>query len=262
MNVHSLSRLLINGLMTLENIPNFEGLTCYFTTIPFLDAHPGLTDFAASPRSQKAGGRINEEYIYALCDALELPYAGFETGRQTHGTNVIKTKNRGRIHHPDCDGLLVRAGGAAGVFLADCQPIILWHPKSSTAAVLHAGWRGTVAGMARAGLESISRIGSVEPRDVYAFLGPCISAANYEVGAEVVEAVERSGIDQFAIIHREGKPFFDLTQANALVLIQAGIPDSNIHSSAICTFDSPDYFYSFRRDGEDAGRFMAAIHIE
>lgn len=262
MEVHPFISLLRDGLMTLENIPIFEGLNCCFTTIPFLKKHEKTAVFAANPRFQKTGGRINEEYIRALCSALSLPYDNFETGRQVHGINVIETSNGGRFHHPDCDGLAVRKATAAGVFLADCQPIILWDPDSGTAAVLHAGWRGTVAGMARAGLEAVIRIGSARHDEVYAFLGPCISAAHYEVGDDVVRATVNSGLEEALVTGDIGKSLFGLTRANAAVLAQNGLPDENIHTSDVCTYDSPDYFYSYRRDGDDAGRFMAAIYIE
>ena len=263
MQIQPSNNLLRDGLMTLDNIPIFEGLNCCFTTIPFLENNRETAAFAAAPRSQKTGGRINEKYIRALCRALSLPYDNFETGRQVHGINVIETGNGGRFHHPDCDGLLAaRKGAAAGVFLADCQPIILWHPDSGTAAVLHAGWRGTVAGMARAGLEAIIRIGSAQTEEVYAFLGPCISTVHYEVGDDVVQAAVNSGLEEAVVTGDIGKSLFGLTRANAAVLAKNGLPNENIHTSDVCTYDSPDYFYSYRRDGDDAGRFMAAIYIE
>ncbi len=262
MKIHSLTDLLRSELMTLRNIPVFEGLNCYFTTIPFLKSNTETSSFAVSPRSQKTDGRISEDYIRALSSALSLPYENLETGRQVHGINLIKAGNKGRHHHPNCDGLVLSGEGAAGVFLADCQPIILWHPRSETAAVIHAGWRGTVAGIARVGLEAICTSGLAEPGEVYAFLGPCISAANYEVGDEVAQAAANAGLEEAVITGDVGKSLFSLTRANAAVLANSGLPDEHIHCSDVCTYAKSDHFYSYRRESENAGRFMAAIHLE
>jgi YfiH family protein len=252
-----------NGLITLETLPDFKGLSCYITTIPYLKSQPGLERFAELPRSQKSGGRINEEYIRGLCGALKLPYDRFETGQQVHGTNVITTENVERRHNPDCDGFIVaKTGGAAGVFLADCQPIILWNRQSATAAVIHAGWRGVAAGIARVGLERVYAAGSAKRDEVFAFLGPCISAAHYEVGEDVVRAAISSGLDEAILTGDFGKSLFGLSRANATILAENGLPDENIYSSDVCTYRMDEHFYSYRRAGEEAGRFLAAVHIE
>ncbi|MCP4231721.1 MAG: polyphenol oxidase family protein, partial [bacterium] len=231
--------------------------------IPYLDNQPDLARYAELPRSQKSEGRITEEYIRELCFALKLPYDRFETGQQIHGINVITAENVERRHNPDCDGFVIaKRGGAAGVFLADCQPIILWHRRSATAAIIHAGWRGTVAGIARVGLERVCAVGSAKPDDLFAFLGPCISAANYGVGEDVVRAAVNNGLEEAVVTGDFGKSLFALTRANAAVLADNGLPEENMYSSDLCTYEMDEHFYSYRRAGEEAGRFLAAVHIE
>ena len=77
------------------------------------------------------------------------------------------------------------------ILTADCVPIVLHDPVAGVLACVHAGWRGTVAGVSAAALAAMQALGS-RPSDVIAGIGPAIAAARYQVGPDVHQAVTQA----------------------------------------------------------------------
>ncbi len=135
-----------------------------------------------------------------------------------------------------------------GVRTADCVPILLADPVTGAVAAIHAGWRGSAAGIASAAVRSLSDRWNVQPGRLRAAIGPAIGVCCYEVGPEVAS--------QFAI--EVSKPVhLDLPAVNEKQLRDAGVAD--IWISGECTFCAKDRFYSFRREREQAGRMTSFI---
>lgn len=187
---------------------------------------------------------------------------------QVHGVRVLRVR-RGdaarAIAAEEADGLCSDEPGVGlSVHVADCTPIVMACPRTGACAALHAGWRGTVAGMARAGVESlVSRFGC-QPRDLRVALGPCIGACCFEVGPEVVGAftsampeAEKNGV----VVHGEvRKPRIDLRLFQRLQLEAAGVPPDNIDTSTDCTLcDAGRRFYSFRKSGRRTGQLVGFV---
>ena len=102
-----------------------------------------------------------------------------------------------------------------------------------------------------------SRFGT-NPADVVAAVGPSIGACCYEVGTDLAEHFSAHP-DASRWFSRHEKPHLDLWRATRDQLERAGVPAPQIHVSALCTFDHPGLFHSYRRDGKRAGRLVAAI---
>jgi copper oxidase (laccase) domain-containing protein len=86
----------------------------------------------------------------------------------------------------------------------------------------------------------------------------------YEVGAEVVEAVEANFSNSPALLKpsmNAGHAYFDLWEANLTVLLGVGILEENIEVIGLCSFEHADLFYSARRDGSDTGRMVSGIRL-
>jgi YfiH family protein len=151
------------------------------------------------------------------------------------------------------------AGVMVGVQTADCVPILIAHREGRAVAAIHAGWRGTAAGIAEAAVMRLSRKFGLAVKDFVAAIGPHIGPCCYQVGEEVAaefgyrEAIVRS-IDQ-------EKPHLDLGLANRAELLQAGIPDTQIETSSLCTRCRADLFHSYRRDGKRMGHMLSVIGI-
>jgi YfiH family protein len=138
-------------------------------------------------------------------------------------------------------------GTAVGVRVADCVPVLVGSTETGGVAAIHAGWRGVVAGVIASGVDLLGR-GSL-----VAAIGPCIGACCFEVGTEVAERIG------FVTRRAGDKAFVDLRAAVRAQLRSLGLPDDAIEDVPGCTKHEPDRFHSFRRDGANSGRMLAAI---
>lgn len=179
--------------------------------------------------------------------------------RQTHSCHILEMSRAGRPE--DTDAVFTRTPGlCVCVKTADCIPVLLYDDRERCVAAVHAGWRGTVAGIAA----KTVRLMTDRPEHVHAIIGPGISLSRFEVGDEVYEAFRQAGFPMQAIARRfpssEGgdRWHLDLWEANRRQLLEAGVQD--IHIEGICTMTSPCY-YSARRETIDTGRNMNGIFI-
>jgi polyphenol oxidase len=149
----------------------------------------------------------------------------------------------------DGDALLENTPGhLVAVKTADCIPILLVDEERRAVAAVHAGWRGTVAGIARNALRGMREKFGTRPAHVHAAIGPGIGKCCYEVGADVAA--------QFG---EAGPCHIDLVETNRRQLIEAGIPESRIYAANLCTKCGIEDFHSYRRDKEQAGRMLSFI---
>ena len=145
---------------------------------------------------------------------------------------------------------------------ADCVPLLLYDPVKRAIALAHAGWRGTVKGMAAATVRALESAFGSRPEDLQALIGPAISRRNYQVGETVAaQALSYFG-EEAAVVTRDpadGGAYLDLWRANRLDLERQGI--SNIEVLNICTFDNRHEFYSHRAENGKTGRFGVVISL-
>ena len=180
--------------------------------------------------------------------ASELTTAG-----AAHGSKVARVDAPLEVVQ-GVDGLVTdRRDVALFATFADCYPVVLWDPQKRVAALVHAGWRGTQAGVAAAAVRFMqNEYGSV-PGDVRAGIGPGICGQCYEVGDEVASQFEAGFVGQ-----GEGDRFLlDLAAANRAQLEQAGVAE--VHVMGLCTKET-DYLPSHRRN-PDGTRFGAIVAI-
>ena len=153
-----------------------------------------------------------------------------------------------------CDGLITDEPGVAlTVFSADCTPVLLYDPVRRAAGAVHAGWRGTAAGIAAKAAEKMVRELGCRPENIRAAVGPCIGPCCFETDADVPEAMLAAlGAEAEACIRPAGEKFYvDLKELNAIWLRRAGV--TQIDVSAECTCCRPERFWSHRRVGGHRG---------
>ncbi len=180
--------------------------------------------------------------------------------RQVHsdGLHLVKPEAASISHsqRPEADGLLTSAAGyLLGVRTADCLPLLYVDRARRAVAAVHAGWRGTAKGIAARAVKRMKQEFGSPPGELEVVMGPGIGPCCYEVGSEVA--------DQFAAsaVQVRGRPHLDLPEANRLQLIEAGVNTSKVWSAGLCTACEADQFYSYRREGTQAGRMLAMIGI-
>jgi YfiH family protein len=170
---------------------------------------------------------------------------------------------------------------------ADCIPIIVVDRKRRAVGVFHAGWRGTVKRIVEKGVGEMRRHFGSDPRNMLAAIGPGIRSCCYEVGEEVRTRFESQFADAASLFSevkesdpvREKYPllfltarapghselpvqiFLDLVEANRRQLMDAGLAEKNIDTSAPCTACHTDMLFSHRRDKGVTGRMMAVAGI-
>jgi len=149
---------------------------------------------------------------------------------------------------------------------ADCTPLIVYDPRRHAAGLGHAGWRGTVAGMAAALVQAMTASFGSDPGELVAVVGPAIGPCCYEVGPEVVDAARAAfpATDTLLTKPANGangaaQPHFDLWAANRWQLQQAGV--GQIEVAGICTRCQRGTFFSHRGDGPVTGRFGAVVML-
>jgi len=170
------------------------------------------------------------------------------------------------------DGLCSdRRDVAVAVFVADCIPALLADPRTGACAAVHAGWRGTLAGVLPAAVRALGEHFGARPEDLRVALGPAIGPCCFEVGPEVVEAFEafEAGLlgarDAGVIVAAKtapGKPRIDLKRANALLLERAGVDPRLIDAGDECTSSDRGRFYSYRREKGATGQHLGFVVAE
>jgi YfiH family protein len=161
------------------------------------------------------------------------------------------------------DALVAREPGwTLRISIADCVPLLLAAPDHGVVAAVHAGWRGTADGIVAATLRHLRERAGVPATELHAAIGPAISAARYQVGPEVVEALRAAGAPASVATadpEVDGRFRASVPDAVRALLIRGGVAAERIHAGSWCTASDPRRFYSHRRDAGRTGRHWALI---
>jgi len=172
---------------------------------------------------------------------------------QVHSATVTEVTESGLV--PASDAMFtVTPGLALGIKTADCVPVLLASPHNHLVAAAHAGWKGCTNGLLPALLERLNSEG-IPMDELYAWIGPAAGPDHYEVSDDIAAQFP----DECVLRTDDQKPRVDLQRTCRLQLLSAGIPGEQIETSSYCTMCHPALFYSYRREGERAGRMLAII---
>ena len=204
--------------------------------------------------------------------AIGGPGARLAMTNQVHGAAVhtvttadVHTDPYGRKTAYEADGLMTDLPGVALVaYTADCIPILLYDPVRRCVAVVHAGWRGTAAGIATATVDRMKLVYGSRPSDILAAIGPGICPDCFETHEDVPNAMTAAmgtGVLHHITIKENGKFAVNLKAINAMRLEQAGLETDHIAVCSLCPSCEPDKFWSHRRLGTNRGSMAAAIQL-
>ncbi|HXU83180.1 MAG TPA: peptidoglycan editing factor PgeF [Polyangia bacterium] len=181
---------------------------------------------------------------------------------QVHGARVLPVRAGDDPHvvaRQQADGVCSDAAGiAVGVYVADCVPVLLADPRTGAFAAVHAGWRGTVAGILEAAVKTMADQYGSRPADLRIAFGPAIAPCCFEVGPEVAAAFAAWPV---AIVAEPGrKPHVDLRLVLRQQALAAGVDPAAVDAVDACTKCDPDgRFYSYRRDASRTGQHVGFI---
>lgn len=158
---------------------------------------------------------------------------------------------------PATDGLLTSdADTPLMLCFADCVPVVLVATRPVRAvAVVHAGWRGALAGIAGEGAVKLARLAGCPTSQIRAYIGPHIEPCHYEVDEQLLSQF----VDAFGTI-AAAQGHLDLGAVVSESLNGVGVPLSSQVRSGVCTAERTDAFYSYRAEGR-TGRHGALACI-
>ncbi|HET7467469.1 MAG TPA: polyphenol oxidase family protein [Candidatus Dormibacteraeota bacterium] len=226
------------------HVPGLAGdnLTHGFSTLQL--GSVGLTHAKDPDQARESRRRFLTE--------LGLDEASLTVAGAVHGAEVARVDQPQPVVE-NVDALITdQPGIALFATYADCYPIVLYDLERQAAGLVHAGWRGTEAGVARAAVKAMQKEFGTRPEAIQAGIGPGICGLCYEVGADVAGRFDprfvRPTRDAFLL---------DLAAANRAQLQDAGVRD--VYALDLCTKET-DYLPSHRRD-HDGARFGAIVAI-
>ena len=144
------------------------------------------------------------------------------------------------------------------VMTADCLPLLITNRQGTEVAAIHAGWPGLLAGVIEATIESLAS----PPEELLVWLGPAISPPNLELN----EQIYQDYIDKYPEFAQgfkltpQGKVYGDLYQLAKIVLARYNI--TAIFGGEYCTYQDDKAFFSYRRQGKQAGRIVSLIYSQ
>jgi polyphenol oxidase len=230
-----------------------------FLTIPALERCQGIHHL------------FGTRWVESPADIAEYLGIGEErtvTAHQVHGNaiRVIESMNANeRSKETDHDALITRQSGLLiAIATADCVPVLIVDTAQKVIAAVHAGWQGTLKRITGEVVMAMkSRFGS-EVQNLRVGLGPAAGPCCYEVGEAVLGPLKAEFPEWRSVIRDRdnGKALLDLRSLNRLQLVEIGVPARQIHALDTCTVCCPALFYSYRREGREAGRMYSGIMMK
>lgn len=211
-----------------------------------------------------------DENIATFSRAAGFNMCDMVLSNQVHGNTcrVVGYGDRGKgvVRESDIkgvDALITNEKGIAlCIFTADCVPVFLLDSENHAIGLCHAGWRGVVNGIVPKVIETMNQNYGSNAHNVIAAIGPSIGPCCFNVGQDVVR--EFNGIfknTEDIIIKKSGKYSINLWNAVKSQLVYSGLNMESIICSNLCTSCNEELFYSYRRDGQKAGRMISILQL-
>ena len=221
-------------------------------------------------RSLNLGGSVGDDPSHVAenrirsFDALGRAPGSIHDVWLVHGTDIVYADSpRPLEEHPQRADIILTDNPQVSLFMrfADCVPLFFHDPKRHVIGIAHAGWMGTVKGVAKTAVEGMMEKYGSKPQDIVAGIGPSISVDHYEVKEDVIAPFRESfGKDSEKIIQtRDGKTYLDLWTANQIQLNRAGV--EQVQVAGLCTACHLDDWFSHRAEKGKTGRFGALLAL-
>ncbi len=269
------------------------------------DIAPGIEAFSTTRHGGSSKGNFGEFNInpycgdcledisanrHALAEALAIEEARIVMPHQTHDTEIRMIAQDffslpGNIRKMVLEGvdavMTKEVGVCIGVSTADCMPILLYDAENRAICAVHAGWRGTVAGIILKAIMAMRTSYGTRPAALKAVIGPGISLEAFEVGDEVYAEFENAKFNMSSVSKRmphidlntgnpvltcEGLPelrwHVDLAECNRQLMLSCGMEENAIQNCGICTYNNAEDYFSARRLGPQSGRIFSGIMLK
>ncbi|XP_048396599.1 purine nucleoside phosphorylase LACC1 isoform X2 [Stegostoma tigrinum] len=153
---------------------------------------------------------------------------------------------------------------------ADCIPLLFADPVQHVCGVAHAGWKGTLAGVAMATVSTMTAEFGCRAKDILVAMGPCVGPCCFTLHQDVAQ--EFMKIEPSCVKMADSpRPSVDLRRTTRVLLERGGILSGNISDAStgsrygevtVCTVCHPDTFFSHIRDGSNFGTQIGFISVQ
>ena len=175
---------------------------------------------------------------------------------QTHSTNINLINEPGYLDN--LDGVFSsKKELVCTLQVADCLPIYFAHISSYKIGLVHAGWRGLAKGIIKS-VKNLFLKNNWCISDFNIVIGPSIHSCCFLVKEDVIKHFESEFYQKINSSHFS----VDLQSWATSQLLELGARPDNILSVGDCTCCLGDKFYSYRRNGANAGRMIALIGLD
>lgn len=213
---------------------------------------------SADPPSRLSGDNGDDrdavkQHWCNLKQAVDLRGITIVTAKQVHSDTVLTVSSATDEQAGVGDGLMTDVPNLClGVMTADCVPLLFVEPARKVAAAVHAGWRGTAAGIGPRAVALMRETYGIDPAALHVAMGPSIGPCCYEVGREVAKQIAANWQEELSGAWRsEGaKGRLDLRALNEAQLLGTGIPRPHIRKIGPCTACYVGDFFSYREEGK------------
>ncbi len=180
---------------------------------------------------------------------IELDPNRLVVPRQTHSNHVATVS--GPCILPDTDGAITQEKDVVlSIQVADCIPLFLMNTSTQAFGLIHSGWRGTQLNI---GPVALRQLVNGQPESIKAVIGPSIGQCCFEVGPEVANVFSSNR----SIPGKGDRRMLDLKSIVKDQLLETGLSEHHILVDDQCTYCKQDRYFSYRREGEQAGRMVA-----
>ena len=193
---------------------------------------------------------------------FQLTAGQVHTVKQVHGDEIITVDNinaNGELL--EADGLMTNLSGVGlATVHADCVPALVVDPVHRAIAAVHAGWKGTLAGIVQKTVRQMGKRYGSEPVDCWAAIGPAIGDCCYRVSRERFRLFQTTWPEVELLTSGEGYSL-NLEKINYHHLVNSGLRTENIDCANLCTSCQVESFYSYRRE-QETGRMLSLVALK
>ena len=215
---------------------------------------------------------VDENYR-RIASCLDSKVEDFVCSDQTHTDNIrIVTKadcGKGTVYpkdYQDVDGLVTNEKDTVlATFFADCVPLFFVDPVEKVIGLSHSGWKGTVQKIGKKTVKMMVQHFGSKPENIHAAIGPSICQDCYEVSEDVIRQFKDSFDEtlwkELFYPTKPEKYQLNLWEANRQIMIEAGIPESQIEVTDVCTCCNPEILFSHRATNGRRGNLGAFMKL-
>ena len=215
-------------------------------------------------------GAVTDNYL-RFCEAAGFDYSSLVASSQDHNTfvRVVTSAEKGigisrKKDIESVDALVtIEPGVTLCTYYADCTPIFFVDTVTKAIGLAHAGWRGTVAGIAAKVLDTMQKSFGTDPSDVVCAVGPNIMSCCYEVDEPCAVRFYELGLDSDSFVFPKdgGKYMVDMLECNRQILVSKGVKPEKITLSDLCTRCGSELLWSHRATCGDRGTMSAFLRV-